>query len=219
MRRPTWLVILACVAGACGGRSLPTDQHDGGVRDGAVGDAFLRDGPTDGPYVPDGPYTNFCTQDDHCRVAVRTDNCCEAAYPELIWNIDPNQCVVFWSAQGSTPVPQHCMDAWDPQCAFIDCMPGPPPSRVARCDQRHCEFALECNDPSACMVVVDTRACCPCPMVVPTALYDVDGCLVKYPSTEPPTGCEPQACPAMPCPVCTPVTANCVAQTCESGIR
>jgi hypothetical protein len=219
MRRPTWLVLLAFCVCACGGRNLPSGDQDGAVRDGAVGDALLRDGATDGPYLPDG-MLGICISDDQCAVAVRTDSCCEAAYPEKVWNIASNLCVEYWFNYGYAAVPQQCRDKWDPQCAYIDCMPAPPPSRVARCDRGACEFAIECVDPTDCTVAIDTRSCCPCPTVVPAALLDVDPCLVKYPQAGPaPTGCAPQACPAMPCPVCGPVAALCMAQTCESGVR
>ncbi|MBI5480294.1 MAG: hypothetical protein HY906_15625 [Deltaproteobacteria bacterium] len=219
MRRPTWLVLLALCVGACGGRSLPPGQDDGAVRDGAVGDALHRDGAVDGPYRPDGGTTG-CTVDTECAVAVRTDNCCQAAYPELVSAIAADPCLELWSAYGSLSIPRQCLDKWDPQCAVIDCMPAPPPSRVARCDRGACEFAIECVDPTDCTVAIDTRSCCPCPTVVPAQLLDVDRCLVKYPQTGPaPSGCAPQACPAMPCPACPPVAAMCMTQTCESGVR
>jgi hypothetical protein len=213
MQRRTWLVILALCAGACGGRSLPTGQHDGGVRDGAVGDALLRDGAVDGSFRPDGGTTG-CTTDPECAVAVRTDNCCEAAYPELVATIASDPCLELWSAYGSVPVPQSCMDAWDPQCAYVDCMPAPPPSRVARCDQGHCEFALECNEAASCVLATDVRECCPCPMVMPAALLAVDPCLIKQGGTAP-QSCYPQMCPAVPCQVCETPAINCLQQTCQ----
>jgi hypothetical protein len=219
MLRPILLVLLALSVGGCGGRHLPSGEGDGGARDGAVGDGLLRDGPTDGPYTSDGTAAS-CTADDQCVVAIRTDNCCEAAYPELSWNVDPTRCVELWSASASTSIPKPCLDRWDPQCAYVDCMPAPPPSRVARCDTGRCEFALECNGAADCTVATNPRECCPCPMVVPARLLEDDPCLVPYPNgAPPPSSCYPQACPAMPCPTCPIVAAACVAQTCESGIR
>ncbi len=206
MVRPMWLLLLALGAAACGWRGLPTEQHDA-----AVDDASHRDGPL----LPDGFYNPACTEDSNCRVAVRTDNCCEAAYPEKIWVIDFDPCLEYWSVLDSVSVPQQCRDAWDPQCAYVDCMPAPPPSRTARCNQGQCEFAAECASASDCVLVIDTRQCCPCPAVVPRGLYLADECLLGYPNAVGPTGCEPTACPAMPCPVCEVPTANCLGQTCQ----
>lgn len=206
MLRRTLLVLLALGLAGCGGRHLPTEH-----RDAAVADGTHRDGTS----IPDGFYNPACAKDDDCRVAVRTDNCCESAYPEKVWIVDFDPCLEYWSAYGAVSVPEECLDRWDPQCAYVDCMPGPPPSRVARCDQGHCEFALECNDPSACMLVLDVRECCPCPTAVPRALYQVDPCLTKYPQDAfPPEDCYPQACPAMPCQECPVPTSSCRDQTC-----
>ena len=206
MVRLAWLVLLACGAAACGGRHLPTGQQDA-----AVDDAQHRDGPM----IPDGFYNPACTKDDNCRVAVRTDNCCEAAYPEKIWIIDFDPCLEYWSAYGAVSIPQECLDAWDPQCAYIRCAPGSPPSRAARCNQGTCEFATECATPADCVLVMDTRKCCPCPEVVPRGLYVVDPCLLAYPNSVGPTDCEPTACPAVPCELCQVPAINCLQQVCE----
>jgi hypothetical protein len=66
------------------------------------------------------------------------------------------------------------------------------------------------------MLVTDARQCCPCQMVVPRALVDVDPCLVPYPQGgNPPQSCYPTACPAMPCELCPTPAINCLQQTCQ----
>jgi hypothetical protein len=213
--RSTWLVLLALSLAACGGRSLPNDR-DGGVRDGAVADGYQFDALRDGPYPkPDGGVMG-CTSDDQCVIAVRTDNCCQAAYPELITTVAQDPCLELWSASGPVSSLSECLAQWDPQCAYVDCMPAPPQSRVARCDQGSCTYALECVDPTDCTLATNVRECCPCPVAVPAALLDVDACLVRYPGGgAPPPSCYPGACPAMPCQTCQVPTANCLQQTCE----
>ena len=209
MLRPTWLVLLACCVAACGGRSLP-HEGDGGAHDGAVGDGSRRDAIQ----INDSGRLG-CGADSDCVIAVRTDNCCQAAYPELIWNVAGDSCLELWSAAGPVNILPECYNRWDPQCAYVDCMPAPPESRVARCDQGFCTYALECIDPTDCTLATNARECCPCPVAVPARLLDADACLAKYPQGgTPPQSCYPGACPTMPCQVCQVPAVNCMQQTC-----
>jgi hypothetical protein len=207
------LVVAGGAGAGCGGRSAFGSWDAGGNDNGTgnnnntTGDAAVdpdaRPGQ-DGGIGPDGS-VGACTDDDQCALAIRTDNCCQVAYPELVTYIQADPCLARWPLIWHR-VPQSCLDAWDPECDYIDCVPSAPVWRSAACraDGAGCESVPECDGPDDCTLAIDTRKCCPCPEAVPPLLIEQDPCLVPLQGGNSPGWCAPQACPAMPCTQCLP---------------
>ena len=200
------IILSGLLAVGCGGRTAinPPDaatNSNGNNNNSVVQDAGPQaDAAVDAAVRPDGAVTQ-CTEDEQCVVAIRTDNCCEAAYPELRTTVQADPCLTRWPIQWDR-VPQTCMDAWDPECDYIDCMPAPPQWRTAGCNQGGCMLRPECESASDCTLALDTRKCCPCPEAVPPLLIAQDPCFVSPQGGNAPQWCYPTACPEMPCEAC-----------------
>lgn len=190
-----------CLSAGCDTRNVGNQDDDGGPSgDGTVSGDGSAHG--DGTVRPDGASPGPCTDDDECVAAIRTDNCCEVGYAELRRRVESDLCLEFWPYAWSN-VPQECLDRWDPECAFIDCMPAPPQWRNAVCTRSGCVLAPECSRPSDCELAMNMTLCCPCPEAVPAGFADLHPCFVPHPQGGTvPQDCYPQACPAMPCPQC-----------------
>jgi len=151
--------------------------------------------------------------DEQCVIGIRTDNCCEAAFATTLNAIVQDPCLDIWPSLWER-TPEACRDAWDPECAYIDCMPGPPRYRIADCTAPDgvCEMVPECVDASDCVLGVDHRKCCPCPEGMPPELVERDPCITAYPDngTTVPVECMPTMCPEMPCIECTNQAPQCI---------
>ena len=155
----------------------------------------------------------ICEEDEECLAAIRTDNCCEAAFPATLSDIEEDECLVVWPIAWET-VSSSCLDRWPEECAYIDCMPAPPPSRAVECGPDGCEFVGECEENEECGLVVDTRKCCFCPEVWPLSMVSHVPCLVR--SGDPiPAGCRPPECENILCEECDPPPSpNCIDSQC-----
>jgi hypothetical protein len=155
--------------------------------------------------------------DERCLIGIRTDNCCEAAFATTLDAVLQDPCLDVWPLLWER-IPQACNDAWDPECAYIDCMPGPPRWRIAECTAPDdvCEMVPECAAGTDCVLGVDHRKCCPCPEGLPPELVERDPCITPYPDngTTVPVECMPTMCPEMPCAVCTNAPPQCT----EDGV-
>jgi hypothetical protein len=142
-----------------------------------------------------------CTLDDQCVLAIRTDNCCEHAFAATVSDIEADLCLSYWSGYWND-VPQECLDRWDPECDYIDCMPAPPPSRATECNGSSCFFVSECASDDDCTRLLNWRECCPCPEAWPLSMVGRDPCLT-LPTASPPEGCQPLHCDAVLCEPCS----------------
>lgn len=181
-----WALALITVVG-CGGRTL-SGTGDASANTNNIG----------------GDAGGLCV-DDMCVIGIRTDNCCEAAFATTLGAIAADPCLDPWPSLWEQ-IPQSCSDAWDPECAYIDCMPGPPRWRIAECTAADgvCEMVPECSSASDCVLGIDHRKCCPCPEGVPPELVEADPCITLHEggSTTVPVACYPTMCPEMPCAQC-----------------
>lgn len=163
-------------------------------------------------------FEGHCDRDDDCVVGIWTDDCCTAAIPVTKDDIAQDQCLQYWPIQDGI-IPQACQDKWDPQCAYVDCAPQPPWSRAVACQEteegKMCELVPECESNDDCAVLIDMKACCPCPEAWPVAMKSHDPCLVAS-GEQAPSGCQPLDCPEMPCPACMDANAVCQDQQCVS---
>lgn len=141
-----------------------------------------------------------CTLDTQCVLAIRTDNCCEQAFSATRADIQADPCLTYWSGYWYD-TPEECMERWDPECAYIDCAPSPPPSRATICDGASCVFAPECDTEEDCTRLLNWRECCPCPTAWPKVMVGHDPC-VTLPGAAPPSGCIPDYCDEVLCEPC-----------------
>jgi len=199
------VAVALTVAAGCGGRTMPGTSDAGENSNDNTNNSNTNAGPDAG--------VTECI-DEECVIGIRTDNCCEAAFATTLDAILSDPCLVPWPMVWDE-IPQACMDAWDPECAYIDCMPGPPRWRIADCTAPDgvCEMVPECSVADDCVLGVDHRKCCPCPEGVPPELIDIDPCFTAHPDggTTVPTECFPNMCPAMPCSLCTENPPQCTA--------
>ncbi|MFH2006566.1 MAG: hypothetical protein ABI333_08280 [bacterium] len=203
------ILALATLLAACGGRTL-TGGGDAGINSNGNHNGNGNSYSDAGVGLDGG--TSACIEDDQCVIAIRTDNCCEAAQAASLIEVESDNCLELWPPMWDH-VPQNCLDAWDPQCAYIDCMPGPPRWRIAGCNASGtaCVEQPECQTASDCTLAIDTRKCCPCPEGVPPALVDRDPCFIPHPQGgNAPQYCYPTMCPEMPCSQCTNNPPRCI---------
>lgn len=143
-----------------------------------------------------------CTEDEQCVTAIRTDNCCEQAFPATVADVEADPCLTYWPMYWYD-IPEECMQRWDPVCALIDCAPSPPTSRAVTCGSDGCGFVPECQTPQDCRLMTNYRECCPCPTAWPASMAGHDPCVVPLGTTVP-VGCMPEACADVLCEACEP---------------
>ncbi len=147
-----------------------------------------------------------CADDTECVAAIRTDNCCEQAFPATHDDIAADPCLTYWPLSWQD-IPQACWDAWPEYCDSVDCAPSGPSSRAMYCASDGCAFGTECTTPSDCTLLIDHRACCSCPQSWPASMVGHDPCILPV-GEIPPAGCMPEACDAVQCEQCLPPVAQ-----------
>ncbi len=143
-----------------------------------------------------------CTQDTECVPVLRTDNCCEVAFPGTHADVAADPCLTYWPI-GWSEIPQQCYDQWPELCDLVDCAPVQPSSRAMYCSSDGCAFADECEQTSDCTLMVDHRQCCFCPEAWPVSMIGHDPCIVPL-GEIPAEGCYLEACLGVMCEECPP---------------
>lgn len=176
-----------CYPGPCPPSLCPPCSDQGRTPDCQAGQCVFKEGQ--------------CTLDTECVLAIRTDNCCEQAFAASRADVEADLCLSYWSGYW-TDAPEECMERWDPECAYIDCMPAPPPSRATLCEGPSCIFVPECATVEDCTRLLNWRECCPCPQAWPKSMVGHDPCMT-LPNAAPPTGCRPDYCDDVLCEPCS----------------
>lgn len=181
--------------------SRPLGTEDSGP-DSAATDSFSADTL---PLGPDGFADSFMPADlgvpgDRCVIAIRTDDCCQAAYATTAGVVADTPCLELWPATPSAA----CLAKWSPSCANVDCMPSPPESRKVALVDGSCQLVDECETAEDCTLTLDVTQCCGCAESLPSSFLDARPCHVPFNAPALPEGCRPEACDGVLCEECRP---------------
>ena len=206
MGRTISLAAVALTLAACSER-LPPLTQDGGtspdLRVDAAGPRLDRGVPLP-DQLPPPPDNGVMPME--CTVGIRVDNCCTGAEPVTVAQIEADPCLVPYL--DGFDIPPECRELWDPECEYIDCAFGPPPSRLTAYFNGACEFVDECMAPDDCVVARNFFQCCSCPQAYPRALVDQEPCLILPPQSAVPEECFNPDCALVDCWPCPEIPSE-----------
>lgn len=203
MRRPLFLAVsmVSLLLLGCDDRLPPVGDDGGTAPDRGVDASQPR--PDVGLIIKDlGP------QPPECTIGIRVDNCCTNAQAVFTHEMELDPCLVPYPP--AVPYPAECSAQWDPGCDEVDCIFGPPESRLVELNAvfGECQFVDECELPDDCILARDFRHCCSCFEAYPRALVERDRCLITPPQSAVPEECFNPECAAIDCVACPGIPAG-----------